>query len=69
MARKFKQYNRIKAALAERQKSSKELADLLEVSAQTVSFWCTNKRQPTVEMLFEIGKVLKVDPRDLLVVD
>jgi putative transcriptional regulator len=33
----------------------------------SVSKWCTNDVQPTIETLFTIAKVLKVDARDLLV--
>ena len=61
------QYNRIKAVLAEEAKTNKDLAELLGLSVQTVSRWCTNKRQPSVEMLYEIAKVLKVDVRELLI--
>jgi transcriptional regulator with XRE-family HTH domain len=60
-------YNRIKAALAEKGMSSKELAATMDVAEQTVSRWCTNKRQPPIETLYEISKVLKVDIRELLV--
>ena len=65
MAKKI--YNKIKAILAEEGKSNKDLADLVNVSEQTVSRWCTNTRQPSIEMLFEIARVLKRDVRDLLV--
>lgn len=61
-------YNRIKSVLAEAGKSNKDLAEMLGVSEQTVSRWCTNTRQPSVETLFEIGKALKRDPRELLLV-
>lgn len=60
-------YNKIKAILAEEDKSSKELPALLNISGQTVSRWCTNSRQPTVEMLYKIAKVLKRNVKDLLV--
>ena len=60
-------YNKIKAILAEEGKSNKELAELLDVSEQTVSRWCTNTRQPSIEMLYEIARVLKRDVRDFLV--
>ncbi|MFB9075904.1 helix-turn-helix domain-containing protein [Flavobacterium procerum] len=33
----------------------------------TVSRWCTNEVQPTVETLYEISKYLKVDIRELLI--
>ena len=62
-----KVYNRIKAIIAEEGKSNKELAELLGVSEQTVSRWCTNSRQPSIEMLYEIAKVLRRDVRDFLV--
>lgn len=59
--------NRIKAVLAEEGKTNKELADQLRVAEPTVSRWCTNTQQPSLEMLFEIAKGLKRDVRDLLV--
>ena len=64
---KKKIYNKIKAVLAEEGTSNKELADILSVSEQTVSRWCTNSRQPSVEMLYEIAGALKRDVIDLLV--
>ena len=68
MAKKTKKaYNRVKSILADEGKSNKELAEMLKVSEQTVSRWCTNSRQPTIEMLYEIAKVLKRDVRDFLV--
>jgi len=60
-------FNRIKAILAEEGKSNKELATLLGVAEQTVSRWCTNSGQPSIEMLYEIAKVLKRDVRDFLI--
>jgi putative transcriptional regulator len=65
MAKKI--YNKIKAVLAEEGKSNKDLAELLSVSEQTVSRWCTNTRQPSIETLYEIAKVLRRDVIDLLV--
>jgi transcriptional regulator with XRE-family HTH domain len=62
-----KVFNRIKAVLAEEQKTNLWLADKLDMSANTVSKWCTNTMQPTVETLFRIAKVLNVDVRSLLV--
>jgi transcriptional regulator with XRE-family HTH domain len=60
-------YNRIKAVLAEKGKSNKELAEAMGLAEQTISRWCTNKRQPPIEKLYEISKVLKIDIRELLV--
>jgi transcriptional regulator with XRE-family HTH domain len=60
-------YNRIKAALAEKGMYNKQLAEIMGEAEQTVSLWCTNKRQPSIEKLYEVSKVLKVDIRELLV--
>ena len=60
-------YNRIKAVLAEKGKTNNWLADQMDKNRTTVSRWCTNDMQPTMESLFEIAKVLDVDVRDLLV--
>lgn len=59
--------NRIKAVLAERNKTNKELAKHLGKTEATVSRWCTNDVQPTVETLYEIAKYLKVPLRELVV--
>lgn len=62
-----KVYNRIKAVLAEKGKTSNWLAETVGVNVTTVSKWCTNTMQPTVETLFEIAEALEVDVRVLLV--
>lgn len=59
--------NRIKAVLAEKQLTSKWLAERLEKSENTVSKWCSNKVQPSLENLIEVAKILDIDVRDLLV--
>lgn len=59
--------NRIKAVLAEKQLTSKWLAERLEKSENTVSKWYSNKVQPSLENLIEIAKILEIDVRDLLV--
>ncbi len=58
--------NRIKVALAERQKTSKWLAGQLNKSETTVSRWASNKVQPSVEQLFEIAGILEMDVKELL---
>ena len=60
-------YNRIKAVLAEKGKTNIWLSEQLKRNKTTVSKWCTNDIQPTVESLFEIAAVLEVDVRQLLV--
>ena len=59
--------NRIKSVLAEKNKSSKDLAIHLSKTESTVSRWCTNEVQPSVETLYEISQFLQIDIRELLV--
>jgi putative transcriptional regulator len=62
-----KNHNRIKAVLAEKNVSSKELAKQLGKTESTVSRWCTNDVQPSIPMLSQISEILDVDVRELLV--
>jgi putative transcriptional regulator len=59
--------NRIKAVLADKGKTNKDLMDFLDKSQATVSRWCTNDTQPSVETLYDIAEFLDVDIRELLV--
>jgi len=59
-------YNRIKAILAEKDISNKELAEQIGVTEGTVSTWCRNFKQPKIETLFEIAKYMQVEASDLL---
>lgn len=67
MAQEGKTYNRIKAVLAEKGKTNVWLAESLGKNKTTVSKWCTNDVQPTIETLFTVAKALDVDVRELLV--
>ena len=59
--------NRLKVVLVERKRTGKWLAETLKKNEATVSRWCTNESQPSLETLFAIAKVLKVNVRELLV--
>jgi putative transcriptional regulator len=59
--------NRIKIVLAEQNKTNKWLAEKLRRNITTVSRWCTNEMQPSLETIFEIAKALDVDSRLLLI--
>jgi len=61
-----KAINRIRVVLAEKDRANKWLAKQLQVTPVTVSKWCSNTRQPSLETLVEIAKVLEVDITDLL---
>jgi len=59
--------NRLKVVLVERKKTGKWPAETLGKNEATVSRWCANVSQPSLETLFAIAKALKVDVRALLV--
>ena len=59
--------NRLKVVLVERKRTGKWLAEKLGKNEATVSRWCTNESQPSLETLFAIAKVLNVDVSELLV--
>lgn len=61
-----KKLNRIKVVLADRQKTNKWLAEQLGKDPATVSKWCTNSCQPSLETLMQIAKLLDVQTDDLL---
>ena len=63
---KNKGLNRIKVVLAEKQCTNKWLAEQLDKGEATISKWCTNRAQPSLETLVEIANVLQVDVKDLL---
>ncbi|WP_218917268.1 helix-turn-helix transcriptional regulator [Niabella ginsenosidivorans] len=52
--------------MAEHSKTNKWLAEQLSKNETTVSRWCTNEVQPSVETLATIAKLLKIDVRELL---
>ena len=58
--------NRIKAVLAEQEKTSKWLAEQVGKSACMVSKWCSNSVQPDLKTLDQIPRTLKVDVKVLL---
>lgn len=62
----MKVINRIKAVLAEKQVSGKWLAVQMGHTENTVSRWCANKVQPSLENLVKVAEVLEVDIRDLV---
>ena len=61
-----KPINRIKVVLAEQDRTNKWLAERLDKNRTTVSRWCRNEMQPSLETLLEIAEALDVDVRDLL---
>lgn len=67
IAMQMKLINRVKLALVEQNRTGKWLAETLKKNETTVSRWCTNESQPSLETLVEIADVLDIDVKDLLV--
>ena len=61
-----KQINRIRVVLAEQDRTNKWLSEKVDKNRTTVSRWCTNDMQPSLETLVEIAEALDVDIRELL---
>lgn len=61
-----KDMNRIKVVLAETKHTNRWLAEQLGKDQATVSKWCTNTSQPSLETLFQIAEVLRVKVQDLI---
>ena len=58
--------NRIKVVLVEQNRTVKWLAEQLQKNEATISRWCSNTSQPSLEMLVKIATVLNVEPKDLI---
>jgi putative transcriptional regulator len=65
MAKKV-QYNRIREALEAKGMTQSALADALDTRFITVNRICNGHREPTLEMLFKIARILKVSPKELI---
>ncbi len=66
MMEKNNDLNRIKVMLAEKKRTNKWLAEQLGVNPATVSKWCTNASQPSLDMLSKIADALDVDYTELV---
>lgn len=64
-----KRLNRIKAILADRGRTNKWLAEQLNCAPTTVSKWCTNSCQPTIETFIRIAELLEVSLDELVRTD
>jgi len=61
-----KEINRLKVVLVEQKRTNKWLSKQMGKNISTISQWCTNERQPSLETFVEIAIVLDVDIKDLL---
>ena len=62
----MKDLNILKVVLVEQKKTGKWLAEQLGKDPSTVSKWCSNKMQPSLEMLTKIAQILNVTTKDLI---
>lgn len=58
--------NRIKEVLEEKGIKQTWLAERLGKSFSIVNAYVCNRRQPSLELLFEIARLLQVDVKDLI---
>jgi putative transcriptional regulator len=58
--------NRIKIVLKERGIKQTWLAEQSDKSYNTINGYVQNRHQPRLEVLFEIAKILEVDPKELI---
>ena len=64
-----KDLNRLKVILAEKKKTNKWLAEQLGCAPTTVSKWCTNSSQPSLESIVKIANLLDIDYTELIRID
>lgn len=58
--------NRIKEVLEEKSLTQTWLSEKLGKSYNMVNSYVQNRRQPSLEILFKIAKLLKVSPKELI---
>ena len=63
---KLRDINRLKVLLAEKKKTNKWLCEQLGVNPTTVSKWCTNSSQPSLEMVLKMMEVLDADINQII---
>ena len=64
-----KDLNRLKVILAEKKKTNKWLAEQLGCAPTTVSKWCTNSSQPSLETIERISNLLDINYTELIRID
>ena len=58
--------NRIKVVLVEHGKTGNWLAEQVGKNEATVSRWCSNRMQPSLDMLVKIAELLNIETRELI---
>lgn len=58
--------NRLKEVFDEKGVKNRALAEILNKSESTISLWRNNKRQPSLDDLFKISKLLRINIHELI---
>src|SRR5690606_17303892 len=58
--------NNLKEVFKEHKVTNRILAKYFKKSESTISLWRNNKRQPSVQQLYEIAKLLRINIHDLI---
>lgn len=66
MEHQNRELNRLKVVLVEKRRTNKWLAEQLGKDPGTVSKWCTNTSQPSLEMLLKIADILNIKYTELI---
>ncbi len=61
----MKEINRLKVVLVEQKRTGKWLAEAIGKNEATISRWCSNVVQPSIETFVQIAEVLNVDIKEL----
>lgn len=64
--KKKSKMNRIKEVMSEKGIKQIWLAEQIGKSYNIVNEYCNNRRQPSLEMLFQIARLLNVEVKDLI---
>lgn len=62
-----KDINRLKLVLVEKKKTGKWLAEQIGKDPSTVSKWCSNTTQPSLDILVNIANVLNINVAELII--
>ena len=59
--------NKLKTVLKKQGRSQLWLANQMDITKSTMSTWCNNRSQPSLEKLYKVAEILNVDVTELLV--
>lgn len=58
--------NNLKEVFKEHKVTNRILAKYFKKSESTISLWRNNKRQPSIQQMYEIAKLLRINIHDLI---